>query len=326
VKIGSLGQAEAEADKAMRRFAFKAAAAPYVEGEGEESVMTFDDGGRIVRLLTPVALDRESAMMGHCVGQGAYDAAVRDRSRIIYSLRDREGKAHVTFEVQADGNELLQCKGKQNAPPVEKYMPQVRAFTERSGFVLKESARMTGLVQDESGRCHSILALPDGLSVGGNLDLYGTAVTALPEGLRVGGNLDLHGTAVTALPEGLSVGRDLNLRGTNITALPTRLSVGGDLDLEDTKITALPDGLSVGGNLDVYGTKITSLPEGLRVGGYLDLCGTNITALPEGLSVRGVVLLPDGMEASDVVEARKKLENKRVAFRQCEPQRKVLPA
>jgi hypothetical protein len=70
LKIGSLAQAEAEADKAMRRFAFKAAAAPHVDGEGEESIMTFADGGRVVRLLTPAALDRESAMMGHCVGQG----------------------------------------------------------------------------------------------------------------------------------------------------------------------------------------------------------------------------------------------------------------
>jgi hypothetical protein len=171
LKIGSLAQAEAEADKAMRRFAFKAAAAPYVEGEGEESVMTFDDGGRIVRLLTPAALDRESAMMGHCVGQGAYDAAVRDRSRIIYLLRDREGNAHVTSEVKADSNELLQCKGKQNATPVERYLPQVRAFIERSGFALKASAQMTGLVQDIDGKLHSLTAPPEGLSVGGNLNL-----------------------------------------------------------------------------------------------------------------------------------------------------------
>ena len=60
----------------MRRFAFNGAAAAYVGGEGEESVMTFADGSRIVRLLTPEALDRESAMMGHCVGQGAYDKSM----------------------------------------------------------------------------------------------------------------------------------------------------------------------------------------------------------------------------------------------------------
>lgn len=145
LKIGSLARAEAEADKAMRRFAFKAAAAPHVEGLGEESVMTFADGSRIVRLLTPAALDRESAMMGHCVGQGAYDKAVTDRSRIIYSLRDSSNKAHVTLDVKVAGNELVQCRGKQNAPPVERYMPAVRKFMEQQNFALKESARMTGL-------------------------------------------------------------------------------------------------------------------------------------------------------------------------------------
>ena len=124
--------------------------------------MTFADGGRVVRLLTPAALDRESAMMGHCVGQGAYDAAVRDRSRIVYSLRDRDGKAHVTFDVKVGGDEFLQCKGKQNAPPVARYMPQVQAFIERSGFVLKESTRMTGLVQDVAGAAIALLRCPRG--------------------------------------------------------------------------------------------------------------------------------------------------------------------
>jgi hypothetical protein len=310
LKIGSLAQAEAETDKAMRRFAFQAAAAPYVEGEGEESVMTFADGSRIVRLLTPAAIDRESAMMGHCVGQGAYDAAVKDRSRIIYSLRDREGKAHVTFEVKAEGNELLQCRGKQNAPPVEKYMPQVQAFIESRGFVLKESACMTGLVQDAGGRCHSVLALPQGLNVGGYLDLSGTKITALPEGLSVGGDLFLRGTKITALPEGLSVGGGLYLRGTKITALPEGLSVGGGLDLSGTNITALPEGLNVGGCLDLSGTNITALPEGLNVGGYLDLFGTNITALPQGLNVGGGLVLPNGTRVSDAA-APEKLERAR---------------
>lgn len=48
--------------------------------------------------------------------------------------------------------------------------------------------------------------LPEGLSVGGLLDLEGTGVTELPVGLSVGGDLDLRGTGVTELPVGLSVG------------------------------------------------------------------------------------------------------------------------
>ena len=261
LKIGSLAQAEAEADKAMRRFAFNAAAAPHADGEGEESVMTFADGSRIVRLLTPQALDCESAMMGHCVGQGAYDRSVHNGSRIIYSLRDKENQAHVTLDVAVASGKLLQCKGKQNAPPVERHMPQVRAFIERSGIVLKESVRMTGLVQDSEGKVHSIKALPKGLKVGGHLDLSNIRITALPDDLTVGGNLDLSGTRITALPDGLSVGGNLDLSGTRITALPDDLSVGGNLDLYRTRITALPDDLSVGGNLYLYRTRITALPD-----------------------------------------------------------------
>jgi hypothetical protein len=49
--------------------------------------------------------------------------------------------------------------------------------------------------------------------------------TALPEGLSVGGYLDLRGTQITALPEGLSVGGYLDLSGTQITkgAVPAHL-------------------------------------------------------------------------------------------------------
>jgi len=237
LKIGSLARAIAEADKAMRRFAFNAAATPYVEGDGEESVMTFADGTRIVRLLTPAALDRESAMLGHCVGHGAYDAAVKDRSRIIYSLRDAKNKAHVTLDVRTDGNQLLQCRGKQNAAPMEKYMPQVRSFVERSNFVLKECAAMTGLVQDVAGKVHSISALPKGLKAAGNVDLAGTDVTALPDGLSVAGNLDLGGTRITVLPEGLSVGGDLDLRQSKIRMLPELRS--------DLGVDILPGGIAV---------------------------------------------------------------------------------
>jgi len=60
-------------------------------------------------------------------------------------------------------------------------------------------------------------ALPDNLTVGGSLDLRGTAITALPDNLTVGGSLDLVGTAITALPDNLTVGGSLYLRGTAIT-------------------------------------------------------------------------------------------------------------
>lgn len=44
---------------------------------------------------------------------------------------------------------------------------------------------------------------PDGLTVGGWLDLRGTGITSLPDGLTVGGWLDLRDTGITSLPAGL---------------------------------------------------------------------------------------------------------------------------
>ena len=59
--------------------------------------------------------------------------------------------------------------------------------------------------------------------IDGDLDLSGNAgITALPDGLSVGGSLDLRGTGITALPDGLSVGGSLDLRGTGITNIPKK--------------------------------------------------------------------------------------------------------
>jgi len=314
LKIGSLAQAEAEADKAMRRFAFKAAAAQYVEVEGEETVMTFANGNRIVRLLSPAALDRESAMMGHCVGQGAYDATVADRSRSIYSLRDGRGQAHVTFDIEERQRALLQCKGKGNLPPVGRYLPEIRAFVERERVELREAAGFTGLVEDTAGRIHSVGALPKGLSVPGSLDLREMrSVTALPEDLKVAGHLDLRGTAVTALPESLLVRGYLDASRTAITALPKGLKkIGGHLDISDTAVTDLPEGLKVGGDLKLRRSVVKALPRGLEVGRDLDLADTAISKLPKHLYVRGnlflswsaVSTLPKGLRVGGDLDLR----------------------
>ncbi|HDC1792225.1 TPA: hypothetical protein O7W21_004412 [Salmonella enterica] len=100
------------------------------------------------------------------------------------------------------------------------------------------------------------------ITVTHNLDLEDiSGVDALPDNLTVGGELDLRGTSITALPDNLTVGGELDLRGTSITALPDNLTVGGWLDLRGTSITALPDNLTVGGGLYLSGTSITALPD-----------------------------------------------------------------
>jgi len=291
LQIGPLERAEAEANKAMRRLAQKAAAAPTIDGEGEETVMTFADGQRIVRLRTPDALDRESAMMGHCVGHGAYDRVVVSGERAIYSLRDRKGRAHATLSIDATEGALLQCHGKEDRPPIARYWPPLQAFIRRDGLTLRGRPEMTGLVQDVGGQYHSVTAMPDGLTVAGDLDLTKTDITSLPRGLTVLGSLILSGCRIIVLPEDLTVANDLRLNGSGVTALPTTLTLGRGLDLCKTPVTELPENLSINGSLDLGDTAITRLPEGLAVGENLDLRNTRMTELPDRFSVGGSLLL-----------------------------------
>jgi hypothetical protein len=69
------------------------------------------------------------------------------------------------------------------------------------------------------------------LNVSGELDLNRSEITSLPEGLKVGGDLNLHMCKnITSLPEGLKVGGWLDLYGCeNIKSLPKGLEVEGKL-------------------------------------------------------------------------------------------------
>jgi hypothetical protein len=97
--------------------------------------------------------------------------------------------------------------------------------------------------------------------------------------LNIKGNFSLERSKVKSLPEGLKVGGDLDLNGSiNITSLPKDLKVGGILWLLGCdSITSLPEGLKVGGALDLRFTKVTSLPKGLEVESFLVIGNTKLT-------------------------------------------------
>ena len=97
--------------------------------------------------------------------------------------------------------------------------------------------------------------------------------------LNIKGNFSLERSKVKSLPEGLKVGGDLDLNGSiNITSLPKDLKVGGILWLFGCdSITSLPEGLKVGGALNLAWTNITSLPKGLEVESFLVIGNTKLT-------------------------------------------------
>ena len=71
------------------------------EGRDIETLETFEDGFRVVRLLSKGAYNDEGKCMGHCVG--SYDPT--DKDRTILSLRGPDGESHVTLELVKDFQE-----------------------------------------------------------------------------------------------------------------------------------------------------------------------------------------------------------------------------
>ena len=290
LKFGSIAAVAREADKAMLKAAQRLKGVKLVEGD-EELVEMLEDGYYVLRLLTPAALDRESAQMQHCIGNGAYDDSLKHKNRQYLSLRDPQGKAHATIEVR--NGRIIQLQGKQNAPPITKYLDALSPYIRSSGLGVDVPASHLGHVIDVDGVWHPLDNLPEGLTVEGWLDLGGTEIARLPKGLKVSGHLNLAFTPIKTLPEGLSVGGDLYLNNTLITALPEGLTIGGDLCLDHTRIAELPDDLSVGRDLSLSFTKVTTLPKGLTVCRDLRVNNTKITSLPEGLTVVGNLVLSD---------------------------------
>jgi hypothetical protein len=96
-----------------------------------------------------------------------------------------------------------------------------------------------------------LTALPEGLTVNGDLDLsHCPALSTLPEGLTVNGDLRLyHCPALTAISVGLTVRGSLYLSGCHaLAAIPDRLTVGRYLYLSDCHAT-IPYDIEVGGKI-----------------------------------------------------------------------------
>lgn len=95
-----------------------------VDAQGVSTVMSFEDGSRWVKVLSKDSLDREGALMRHCVG--SYADSVAAGQIEIWSLRDSDNQPHVTIETRDGG--LRQLKGFANAPMRVEFAAQTGAF------------------------------------------------------------------------------------------------------------------------------------------------------------------------------------------------------
>lgn len=91
--------------------------------DGYKVVKKYDDGFSWVDVYGEKSLQREGALMKHCVG--GYVEDVSNGVTKIYSLRDRQNMPHVTVEVDTRKNCIEQIKGKTNTVPT-KYKEKIQ--------------------------------------------------------------------------------------------------------------------------------------------------------------------------------------------------------
>lgn len=197
LKCATFADLSREADKAMDR---RNAERARTLGPGDERhVADLAEGFSFVRLLTAEALDLESSRMRHCVGHGAYDAAVQSDDIAIYSLRDARGRPVLTVEVDIRGGKhresswplIMQVRGKRNAAPEPRHLGILKPFILESRW--RGEARTWPRVFDVDGWAHEPHAIPAGTAFG-SLYLSWDArhgELRLPRELHVSGSLGI---------------------------------------------------------------------------------------------------------------------------------------
>ena len=257
---------------------------------GAEFVMKLPNNMTAYRLTTPEALDFESEYMGHCVGNGGYDANVKNSTTQIYSIRDERGEPHATFEVR--NNTIQQCKGKQNKAPVAKYMPAIQEFIKSKKFELGGDTKNTGLVEQD-GEYYSILHLPRNFVFRGDLDLSNMGLTELPDmsTVTILGNFSCdHNqlTSLTGAPE--KVDGDFYCRHNQLISLWRYApeNVGGDFNCDHNQLTSLTGAPKhVGGDFSCCRNQLTSLTGAPKHVGGDFYCNNNqltsLTGAPENV-------------------------------------------
>lgn len=177
-------------------------------------VQFFEDGWKVVRLMTIGAIRDEGFNMGHCLKKKeGYDQALERGEMAYYSLRDPSGKPHVTFQVWGNKyRNLIASRGRQNQPPVLRYFPYVESFVQENDLTISGPLDHTGIVRHK-GAYHSIYNLPAGFSIDGSVDLsFLKARIVLPKEMKIKGDLIVNGYHKPVMHDDLDIGRNMITR------------------------------------------------------------------------------------------------------------------
>jgi len=122
---GNFIQVEKNADEWSKASQKRGEKLKDITEQGLKTIFVFNDGFKLVQLMTKPHCEREGNLMGHCIG--GYDP----KKSINFSLRDPQNKPHVTMEIK-NGNKIAQIKGKGNTAPIEKYQKYIRYFLQKN--------------------------------------------------------------------------------------------------------------------------------------------------------------------------------------------------
>ena len=150
----------------------------------------------MVEILTEAEMKREKRKTGTCVGdpkQSHIDHLKKKNAR-FFSLRDAGNDPHATLKLWIKGDNfplhrLVEIKGKQNLPVIQKYDPYILSFLNECPDIhtVSSGARQTGICTrytPHGSQYYSYRQLPDGYSAN-ELDLSLTDDVVLPRRMTV---------------------------------------------------------------------------------------------------------------------------------------------
>lgn len=300
MKLSTIEQAVREADKAMRK-ANQRLGNLMLE-EGHEAIYAELNGGySIVRMLTPQALDNESVRMQHCIGHGSYDGKVCDSSNLYLSLRDRYGKPHITFEISVvdDSDRFLvhQMYGKQNLPPVSKYLRVLDDWTDLRRLDFDKNSTKDYLFNTD-GKIYAVSDLPDGFVARSDI-VFGTTTKHLPRSLHALKDVAFVQSEVKTLPEGWIVEGSLVIWGNNFSEIPAGTVVKEDFHARGVTIDNIGDACSFG-SLNLEGGKVKKIGSGVKIDGKLSIEKSNIQHLPSDIQFKDLFASGSSLKALPV--------------------------
>ncbi|TPK91479.1 PcfJ domain-containing protein [Mesorhizobium sp. B2-4-17] len=214
MKCGTYDDLVREADRAMDRR--NGGIAKALGPDDEEFVSGLGDGYKLVRMLTPEALDLESRRMHHCIGHGSYDGRLRAGWGRYLSVRDSKKRPVVTIELRQEANarwSISQIQGRHNGRPARLVMEALRPYTIAQGW--RDREIWWPVVTAEDGTVYDVDRIPAGTTIRGDLDVGSDVVDML---------------GVFTLPTDLTVLGDVTVSPK--LCIPENLTVSGFLEIE----------------------------------------------------------------------------------------------